>query len=91
MADIEALSVGCPIMYVGNTGIDGYFNTLLVGEKITKVEVDSLTRAINYIDSNNITLCQAITKIQVEGNLTRYTSSHVANHYLEQIKLKHDA
>jgi glycosyltransferase involved in cell wall biosynthesis len=89
MAYIEALSVGCPILYVGSTGIDGYFNTLSVGEKITKVEIEALSQAIKSIETNNISLCQGITKLQLEGHLALYTSSQVANHYLVKIKSAH--
>jgi len=91
MAYIEALSVGCPIMYVENTGIDGYFDKLLVGEKIRSLQIAELTKAIKNMNTNNSILCDALKKLHEEHHLTHFSSSHVAKHYLKHIKHPHYA
>jgi len=85
MAYIEALSVGCPILYVANTGVDGYFNDVCVGEKITTLNIEKLTESIEKIDQNNILLCELIKKCQDDGLLLSYISEQVANNYLNSL------
>jgi glycosyltransferase involved in cell wall biosynthesis len=86
MAYIEALSVGCPILYLANTGIDGYFNNGEVGEKISTQNVDELVTSILKINDNNLQLCNAINKQQKLKVLASYTSQFVAEKYTSDIK-----
>jgi len=85
MAYIEALSVGCPILYVANTGVDGYFNDVSVGEKITTLNIEELIEGIEKIDQNNTLLCASIKKYQDDGWLSSYTSKQVATDYLNNL------
>ncbi|WP_057832359.1 glycosyltransferase [Colwellia sp. TT2012] len=87
MAYIEALSVGCPILYVENTGIDGYFNNVCIGEKITAVNVAQLIASITKIDKNNAQLCNSIKKYQEDNCLSFYTAEQVGKDYLNNLAL----
>jgi len=82
MAYIEALSVGCPILYVENTGIDGYFNDISIGEKVSTVNVTQLVESINKIDEDNALLCRTIEKGQQHNFLSLYTTEQVGSNYL---------
>lgn len=86
MAYIEALSVGCPILYVENTGIDGYFDEVSVGEKISTLNVNDLVSSIQKIDHNNVQLCSAINALQAEDKLTFYTSINISQNYMSVIQ-----
>lgn len=87
MAYVEALSVGCPILYVENTGIDGYLENMAVGEKLSTVNVNELIQAIAKIEDNNEHLCETIKSLQNEGFLSFYTSSHVAKQYINNVSV----
>jgi glycosyltransferase involved in cell wall biosynthesis len=86
MAYIEALSVGCPILYVENTGIDGYFSDVSVGEKISNLNVDELVSCLEKINKNNTPLCKEIKKLQDEDFLSFYTSPYISQKYISIIK-----
>jgi len=90
MAYVEALSVGCPVLYVGNTGVDGYFETYPVGEKIQIVNVESLLTSIEKMDVNNELLCNTLAKQQNNSDLIRFTSSYVAKEYLALLVKKYN-
>ncbi len=86
MAYIEALSVGCPILYVENTGIDGYFDKVSVGEKISTLNVPELVLCLEKIDNNNAKLCNKIKELQFNDNLSFYTSPCISQQYINIIK-----
>jgi len=86
MAYIEALSVGCPILYVSNTGIDGYFDGISIGEKISSQDVNELTNSIQKIHHNNVQLCNEVKKQQDENTLSSFTMSPISENYLSAIK-----
>jgi len=86
MAYIEALSVGCPILYVENTGVDGYFDDIRVGEKITKLCTHEIAKSIKIIEDNNEELCKQIKSLQNTNFLSMYTYENVVFNYLTQIK-----
>jgi len=86
MAYIEALSVGCPILYVENTGVDGYFDDIRVGEKITKLCTHEIAKSIKIIEDNNQELCKQIKSLQNTNFLSMYTYENVVFNYLTQIK-----
>ena len=85
MAYIEALSVGCPILYVENTGVDGYFNNIDVGEKLSELNVAALTDSINKMNTNNALLCENLKRGQNERFLSCYNSHQVAINYLNDL------
>jgi glycosyltransferase involved in cell wall biosynthesis len=83
MAYVEALAVGCPILYVKNTGIDGYFDDHGVGVGIAKQDVREIKTALEYIEKNNGMLCQSVAKILRNDVLVDFTQSAVASNYLQ--------
>lgn len=89
MAYIEALSVGCPILYVENTGIDGYFDNVDIGEKISSLSVEQLMQSIDKIDKNNELFCENLYKAQQANFLTTFNAEKIANDYLDTLNKSH--
>jgi glycosyltransferase involved in cell wall biosynthesis len=87
MAYVEALSVGCPILYIKNTGIDGYFDHLDVGIGIGKQDVGEIKAALEYIELNNRELCQAVSQMVSKNFLADFTLTRVVTNYINTMGL----
>ncbi len=85
MAYVEALSVGCPILYVKNTGIDGYFCDVNIGGRVTNVTVDELKIEIAKIDKNHREICEDLKLFQKNKTLEQFTSQSISELYLSQL------
>lgn len=86
MTYIEALSVDCPIIYMENTGIDGYFDFYKIGIKLKNQEPDSIASAIIELNNNSNIYKQGIDKMKNDLYLKEFTGEKVSGTYLTQIK-----
>ena len=85
MSYIEALSVFCPILYVKNTGVDGYLDDVYVGVKITQQKVELIREAILEIENNFNNFQQELVTINAQNYLKKFTSQFVATKYLKEV------
>jgi glycosyltransferase involved in cell wall biosynthesis len=78
---IEALSAGIPIIYSENSGIDGYFESFQIGEKIDHSSIDQICSAIRKLIMDNDHYRQDIERLRDSGALKEFSSSRVGSIY----------
>ncbi len=78
---IEALSAGIPIIYSQNSGIDGYFESYLVGEKVNHRSVLQIRFAIERVIQRNKNYRLEIKRLIASGELDVFSSENVGKHY----------
>ncbi|MFH0758703.1 MAG: glycosyltransferase, partial [Bacteroidota bacterium] len=83
---IEALSAGIPIIYSENSGIDGYFESYLVGEKVDHRSVSGIRSAIERIIEGNQSYRSEILRLKASGELDAFSSAYVGKCYTEIIR-----
>lgn len=85
MSYIEALSVGCPIVYMSDTGIDGYFDDYDVGVKLVGQSVDGLVKSFENLEENSQEMVNSINQMNEKKYLEMFTGQSVANLYLSVV------
>jgi len=85
MAYIEALSVGCPIMYTKGTGVDGFFDEYTIGFKVSSQNPKMLYETIQYFITQKNTLSQGFEAMHRDKVLQQFQAHNVAKMYLHKI------
>ncbi|WP_448215737.1 glycosyltransferase family 4 protein [Endozoicomonas sp. 2B-B] len=86
MSYIESLANGAPILYMANTGIDGFFSIEKIGVKVNSQNIDELSDAIIFLEKNNEELCSEINKNIKRGFLDKFTGNSIVKLYLSKIE-----
>lgn len=86
MAYIEALSVGCPVLYMSDTGIDGYFEGYIIGEKLINYNLKDLFKAIKKLHSNADYYLKGVDQMLSCNYLNLFTKDYICSLYLGELK-----
>lgn len=86
MAYIESLSRGCPILYMENTGVDGYFDDHEVGVKVSSQEVNELSNAINKLIKKQNYYQNQIKNLDEFNYLERFKETSVSENYIDALR-----
>jgi len=86
MAYIEALSVACPIIYMSDTGIDGYFDDYNVGFRLHSQSPCQIAKAIQFVEKNSELLNIEISKLLGASYLDSFVGENVSRSYLAAVK-----
>lgn len=85
MVYVEALSCGCPILYMANTGVDGYFCDKNVGVKVNSQDVNELSDAIITLENNNSFYKQEIQSFLNRGELEEFKEDSIVKSYIMEL------
>jgi glycosyltransferase involved in cell wall biosynthesis len=85
MAYVEAISCGCPILYMANTGIDGYFCNKNVGIKVHSQEVVELSEAIIKLENNNLFYNEEIHNFLKRDELKYFAEDNITKTYIMEL------
>ena len=88
MAYIEALSVGCPIMYMANTGIDGFFEEHDIGVRLEDQSVDSIVQGLNQLTQNAESIRENIRSMINKGYLKLFIGQTISKVYINTLTEK---
>lgn len=83
---IEALANATPIMYLKNTGIDGYFEPADVGVRLPAQNIESIKQGILKLDKNHALLSRKLKENVVKGFLEEFYEFNIIAHYISTIK-----
>ncbi len=86
MSYIEALSVGCPIMYMANTGVDGFFEDYEIGARVKSQDPDELANATLSFIHNREKYHQGLIKLHNTGYLKLFLAETLVSGYSQEIK-----
>jgi glycosyltransferase involved in cell wall biosynthesis len=86
MVYIEAISAGCPIIYLRNTGIDGYFEDYEVGVGIDNQHPETIAKAISILEENRDIHIENLNKLYKDKYLNNFSGETVAKNYLQEVK-----
>jgi len=86
MAYIESLACGCPILYMKNTGIDGYFDEYEVGVKVTSQKVSELSNAISKLIKNQEHYQSQIKMLDKFNYLEMFKEASVSLSYIKVLR-----
>lgn len=86
MAYIEALSCGCPILYHENTGIDGFFEQIPPGVKVSEQTIGAVFTALRQLEGKYSAYQANVQALVSGGYLKEFTADFAANHYLSHLK-----
>lgn len=87
MSYIEALANGCPVIYMKNTGIDGYFEEYDIGIKLREQSVEAVASGLMEINSNHSYYSTNVAKMIENRYLENFTENNIVKKYL---KVLHD-
>ncbi len=85
MVYVEALSCGCPILYMANTGVDGYFCDKNVGVKVYSQEINELCGAIITLEDNNSFYKEEIQNFLNRGELEEFKEDSIVKSYIMEL------
>jgi len=93
MAYIEALSVGIPIVYMANTGVDGFFDEYDIGVRCQTQDVEALAQAVAILAQQQSRFKAGLHTMWVNRYLERFTATVIAQDYnrLIQQVLQHES
>jgi len=86
MTYVEALSVHCPIMYMANTGIDGYLTDHAVGVRMTSQSTTELSEGICYMIAHQRQLKENVKKMAQDGTLAQFQAPALVEKYMRVIE-----
>lgn len=86
MVYVEAAACGCPFLYVGETGIDGYFDNLKNSVKINNQKVKSIEEGIMELEHERNLYLHNSQAIAINGDLKRFQKKTIAETYINQLK-----
>lgn len=78
---IEALANATPIMYLKNTGIDGYFEPSEIGVRLEEQDVESIKQGILELDKNYDQLSSQLKNNLAKGFLSEFCEENVIKLY----------
>lgn len=84
MVYIEAISCGCPILYMANTGVDGYFSDKNVGIKVHSREINELCEAIIKLENSNSFYRREIQNLLKRGELEEFKEDSIVKSYITE-------
>lgn len=86
MSYIEALSVNCPILYMANTGVDGFFDKYDVGVRALSQSPEELERAILQLMERQQQFKRGILQMHQNSYLNAFLAETLVNDYKLQIE-----
>jgi glycosyltransferase involved in cell wall biosynthesis len=78
---IEALNGGLPIIYAERSGVDGYFDGLLLGIKVPWNKTHKIERAVEEIFLNKDSYSQTVREYVGGGGLEIFSQKSVSEKY----------
>lgn len=86
MAYVEALACKCPILYVANTGIDGYLDDVNVGAKLDSQLAGSIANGVLAIEGNSESIADQLEQMLQTGYLKKFTANTISMQYLNKVR-----
>ncbi|MDA9558065.1 glycosyltransferase [Vibrio sp.] len=88
MVYIEALTNGIPILYMANTGVDGYLADGKLGYRLYSQDVGDIAKGVEFIDENQRELKSYISELKTTNFFEQFTGESVSQFYIGTV-LKH--
>jgi len=82
MVFIEALHAGIPIVFSKNSGIDGYFDDVHIGERVRYNSIQDISSAILKIYKENSNYRDNIRHLKDNGKFLKFTEKNIIEKYL---------
>ena len=86
MSYIEALSVGCPIMYMADTGVDGFFSNYNIGVKLNSQASSEIKDGLLNLLQNQSVFQHGLQQMQKDQYLKLFTADTLVNRYMSELK-----
>ncbi len=85
MTYVESLASGCPILYLGNTGIDGHLESVTAGIKIPNNDVDNIEESLVRFENEYSTIKNGVDFILDSRYLAKFTEEEISKNYVKVI------
>jgi glycosyltransferase involved in cell wall biosynthesis len=82
MTYVEAMAYQCPILYMANTGIDGYLDDVYPGVKLQDQTVKVIVAGLVELEENHVKIKVELCSMKKENYLDKFKDKQISNHYL---------